>query len=91
MEFYENALKYSQIHRDACEKLADYHRDKYQNSNDPEEFRLAISYMDRQIEARPSCHDLVHRGLFYMHNLDIEEAIRDFEEALKYGPDEWVI
>lgn len=91
MEFYENALKYSKIFRDACEKLADYHRDKYQSSNDPEEFRLAISYMDRQIEERPSCHDLVHRGLFYMNNLDIEEAIRDFKEAIKYGPDEWVI
>lgn len=91
IECYERALNYTRIHRDACEKLADYHRDKYQDSNDPEEFKLAISYMDRQIEARPTCHDLVHRGLFYMHNLDIEEAIRDFEEALKYGPDEWVI
>lgn len=26
-----------------------------------------------------------------MHNMDIEEAVRDFTEALKYGPDEWVI
>lgn len=91
IECYENALKYAKIYRDACEKLADYHRDKYQRFNDPEEFKLAVGYMDRQIEERPTCHDLVHRGLLYMHNLDLEEAIRDFEEALKYGPDEWVI
>lgn len=91
MECYERSLNYSRTYRDACEKLADYHRDKYTESNDPEEFKLAISYMDRQIEADPNCHDLVHRGLFYMRNLDLEEAIRDFEEALKFSPDEWVI
>ncbi len=91
VECYEEALKYKQVHREACEKLADFYKERYQDRNDPEDFKKAIAYMDRQIEARPSCHDLVHRGLFYMHNMDIEEAIRDFEEALKYGPDEWVI
>lgn len=91
VECYEEALKYKQVHREACEKLADFYKERYQDQNDPEDFKKAIAYMDRQIEARPSCHDLVHRGLFYMHNMDIDEAIRDFEEALKYGPDEWVI
>lgn len=91
MECYEEALKYKDIHREACEKLADFYRDRYQEGNDPEDFKKAISYMDRQITARPSCHDLVHRGLFYMHNMDIDEALKDFHEALKYGPDEWVI
>ena len=91
MECYEEALKYKQVHREACEKLADFYRDRYQEGNDPEDFKKAIAYMDRQIEANPTCHDLVHRGLFYMHNMDIDEAVRDFEEALKYGPDEWVI
>lgn len=91
MECYEETLKYKQIHREACEKLADYYKERYQDQNNPEDFKKAISYMNRQIEARPTCHDLVHRGLFYMNNMDIDEAIRDFEEALKYGPDEWVI
>lgn len=91
MECYEEALKYKEIHREACEKLADFYRDRYQEGNDPEDFKKAIAYMDRQIKARPTCHDLVHRGLFYMHNMDIDEALSDFREALKYGPDEWVI
>ncbi len=91
MECYEEALKHKEIHREACEKLADYYKERYQDENNPEDFQKAVAYMDRQINARPTCHDLVHRGLFYMHNMDIDEAIRDFEEALKYGPDEWVI
>ncbi len=91
IECYEETLKYRQVHREACEKLANFYRDRYQDSNDPEDFRKAIGYMDRQIEAKPTCHDLVHRGLFYMYNMDIELAVKDFEEALKYGPDEWVI
>lgn len=91
MECYEEALKYKQVHREACEKLADFYRSQYREGNDPELFKKAISYMDRQIEAHATCHDLVHRGLFYMDNMDIDEAIRDFEEALKMEPDEWVI
>lgn len=91
MECFQETLKYKPIYREACEKLADFYRDRYQEGNDPEDFKKAISYMNQQIEARPSCHDLVHRGLFYMHNMDLNEAIEDFEEGLKYGPDEWVI
>ncbi|MCI9202091.1 MAG: tetratricopeptide repeat protein [Lachnospiraceae bacterium] len=91
IECYEEALKHRRTHREACEKLADFYQDRYQDTNDPKDFEKAIQYMDRQIEARPTCHDLVHRGLFYMRNMDIEKAIADFEEALKYGPDEWVI
>jgi len=91
MDCYRETLRYAKVHRQACEKLARYHRSRYENSADPKEFEQALSWLNRQIEAKPTCHDLIERSLLYMNNYDFEQALADCEEALKYDSDEWSI
>ena len=47
------------------------------------------AYISRQIAVTENCYYLVHRGLIYMNAMELDEAIRDFEKALTYVPEDW--
>ena len=85
----ETALELQEGYRDACEKLADYYREKYENQYRRADFDTAIAYISRQIAVTENCYYLVHRGLIYMNAMELDEAIRDFEKALTYVPEDW--
>lgn len=88
-ENFEKALELQEGYRDACEKLADYYREKYENQYRRADFDTAIAYISRQIAVTENCYYLVHRGLIYMNAMELDEAIRDFEKALTYVPEDW--
>lgn len=91
MECYRETLKHARVHREACEKLSRYYKNRYASTADPADYQTALSWITRQIEERPSCHDYIERSLLYMDNYDFEAALRDCDEALKLDPDEWCI
>lgn len=89
MEEYEKALKCQEGYRDANEKLADYHKDKYTSTYDMAEFEKAMGYLNRQLEYRENCYYLVEKGRLYMSAYRLEEAIEEFHKALTYEPEDW--
>ena len=88
-ENFEKALELQEGYRDACEKLADYYREKYEDQYKRADFDTSIAYISRQIAVTENCYYLVHRGLIYMNAMELDEAIRDFEKALEYVPEDW--
>lgn len=91
MECYRESLNHAKIHRLACEKLSRYYKDRYSDTADPADYNEALSWINRQLEAKPTCHDFIERSLLYMNNYEFEPALRDCEEALKLNPDEWSV
>ncbi|MCI8886764.1 MAG: tetratricopeptide repeat protein [Hungatella sp.] len=89
MEEYEKALQCQEAYRDANEKLADYYKDKYTSTYDQADFERAMGYLDRQLNYRENCYYLVERGRLYMSAYRLEEAIKEFEKALTYDPEDW--
>lgn len=91
IECYRESLKHAKIHRQACEKLSRYYRDRYSDTADIADYEEALAWITRQIEERPTCHDYIERSLLYMNNYDFEPALRDCEEAIKLDPGEWSV
>ncbi len=89
MECYKKALEYKEGYRDACEKIANYYKDRYNRFYDKADFELALSYINRQLAVRENCYYLVERGRIYMSAYKLKEAIRDFEKALEYVENDW--
>ncbi len=89
LECYKKALEYKEGYRDACEKIANYYKDRYNRFYDEADFDLALSYMNRQLAVRENCYYLVERGRIYMSAYKLEEAIKDFEKALEYVDNDW--
>lgn len=86
---YEKSLECQDGYRDACEKISEYYEDKYHKEYKKENLELAIKYLDRQIAVTESCYNYVCRGLVYLHVMDFEPAIRDFEKALEFDSNDW--
>lgn len=89
LECYKKALECKEGYRDACEKIADYYKDRYNRFYDKADFELALSYINRQLAVRENCYYLVERGRIYMSAYKLEEAIKDFEKALEYVENDW--
>lgn len=89
MECYKKALEYKEGYRDACEKIANYYKDRYNRFYDKADFELALSYINRQLAVRENCYYLVERGRIYMSAYKLKEAIKDFEKALEYVENDW--
>ena len=89
LECFKKTLEYKEGYRDACEKIADYYKDRYTSFYDEADYELALSYMNRQLAVKESCYYLVERGRIYMSAYKLNEAIRDFEKALEYVPNDW--
>lgn len=88
-EYYKKALERQEGYRDACEKISESYEKLYHKECRPEDFKKAVEYMDRQIEAVQSRYYYVCRGILYLDNLYLEEAVSDFEKALELEPDNW--
>lgn len=89
IENFEKVLELRNTYYDTCERLGNYYFRKYERTYEREYLEKAIEVGTRQVEANPHCYHYVTRGLYYMDSFDIENAIADFEEALKYDEDDW--
>lgn len=86
---FEQALEYSDVYVDACERLSDYYNRLYHRTYVKSYLEKALAYATRQVEATENCYFLVHRGLIFMNALLIDSAIADFEKALTYKQEDW--
>ena len=89
MEEYEKSLQCQEGYRNANEKLADYYKDKYNNTYDEADFEKALGYLDRQLKYHENCYYLVEKGRLFMSAYRLEEAIEQFQKALTYEVDDW--
>ena len=89
LTYYEKAVAEDSDYLDTAEKIIEIYMNRYRRNADPENFCLAIQYMDREVEKRENCYTLVHRGLMYMEAMELTKAIADFEKALTCAPDDW--
>lgn len=89
MEQFEKALECQEGYRDACEKLANYYKERYNATYDEADYEKALTYLNRQLAVRENCYYLVERGRLYMNVFKLQEAIRDFQKALEYSPKDW--
>lgn len=90
----ENFKKTAELepgYRNTYEKLADYYRDQYDDYCRREDFEQAIAYMDKQLEIKESSYYLVCRGLIYNDAMEVELAIKDYEKALEYNPEDSIV
>ena len=86
---YLEAVKINDSFRDVNEKLADLCMERYKRSFDVREYKKAVRYIDRQVELQENCYILVHRGLMHRAAMHLQKAIRDFEKALTFQPEDW--
>lgn len=78
-------------YRDAFEKLSDYYKDRYEDYGRQEDYEKALAYINRQLAIKENCYYLVCRGLIYDTAMDQEHAIQDYEKALEYSPEKWIV
>lgn len=86
---YEHVLSLQNTYGDTCERLSDYYSRRYHRTYHREYLDKALSYVSRQLEETENCYFLVSRGLLYMNAMDVEHAMQDFKNALKYREDDW--
>lgn len=89
IESYKEANRLEEGYRDACEKLADHYKERYQDEYKPEDYRLALEYINRQIAVRKNPSTLMSRGLVYMSAMELDAAIADFDKALELDGKNW--
>ncbi len=83
------AVKINDSYRDVNEKIADIYMERYKRNCDIREYKKAIQCIDRQVEIQENCYILVHRGLMHRAAMHLQKAIKDFEKALTYQPNDW--
>lgn len=79
-ELYEKALELEPNHHIAYGRLGIIQKNKG-NYND------AIDKLNKQLDINPHPFYFVHRGLIHQYLLNYKSALEDYEEALKYEPD----
>lgn len=89
LESYLECAKIDDSYRDVNEKIADLCMEQYRRTFDVREYKKAVQYMDRQVEQNENCYILVHRGLMHRAAMRLQKAIKDFEKALTYQPEDW--
>lgn len=89
LENYLKAVQYHDTYRDVNEKIADIYMERYRRNYAVKEYKNAIRYIDRQVEIQENCYILVHRGLMHRAAMHLQKAIKDFEKALTYQPEDW--
>ncbi len=89
LEQYLKAAEFHDTYRDVNEKIADLYMERYRKNYALQEYKNAIRYIDRQVEIRENCYILVHRGLMHRAAMRLQKAIKDFEKALTYQPEDW--
>ncbi len=89
LECFKKTLECQDGYRDTLELISDYYRERYNERYDEADYEKAIEYISRQLEFRKNCYYYVERGRIQMGAGRIQEAIEDFEEALKLQKDDW--
>jgi len=88
-ENYRKAAEIQESYRDVNEKIADICMERYKRSFAVREYKNAVHYIDRQVEQQENCYILVHRGLMHRAAMRLQKALKDFEKALTYQPEDW--
>ena len=83
------AAEFNDSYRDVNEKIADLCMERYKRTCDVRKYRKAIRHIDKEVEKQENCYILVHRGLMHRAAMRLQKAIRDFEKALTYQPEDW--
>ena len=68
--------------------IAEQYIEKYRRYGRKEDYKIAIEYENRQIDINPGAYVLVNRGLMYLDNGEFDNAIKDFEKAIEFEPDD---
>lgn len=86
---FVKAAEFNDSYRDVNEKIADLCMERYKRTCDVRKYRKAIRHIDKEVEKQENCYILVHRGLMHRAAMRLQKAIRDFEKALTYQPEDW--
>lgn len=89
LESFLEAVKWNDSYRDVNEKIADIYLERYKRTCAVEEYKQAVHYADLEVEKQEGCYILVHRGLMHRTAMRLQKAIRDFEKALTFQPEDW--
>lgn len=71
-------------HPYANNEAAEIYKKHYKEKYKSEDYRHAVEYAKRQVEINPSCYYYTDLGLVYLAGYEMKEAIKAFEEAIKY-------
>ena len=89
LENFLEAVKWNDSYRDVNEKIADLYMERYKRTCAVKNYKQAVHYADLEVEKQENCYILVHRGLMHRTAMRLQKAIRDFEKALTYQPEDW--
>ncbi|MCI8948805.1 MAG: tetratricopeptide repeat protein [Lachnospiraceae bacterium] len=88
---FKKAAELQNGYKDVNEKLSDYYKDRYEDYGRIEDYQMALSYINAQLQLKENCYYLICRGLIYDVAMEQELAIRDYEKAAEYSPDKWIV
>lgn len=86
-ERFKAALERMPDHQEANDKLMRIYQNRYVNTEQEAYFETALAYANKQIKNNDAGYFYVDRGLLFIDAYRFDEAISDFEEALKQNVD----
>jgi tetratricopeptide (TPR) repeat protein len=84
LDSFLKALGIDQEHPFANGGASKIYKKRIENKFTQEDYRHAVEYAKRQVEINPSCYYYTGLGLIYLEGYEMDEAIKAFEEAVKY-------
>lgn len=89
IENFEKTLELRETYRDACEKVMNHYKSRYESSCRKADLDRAVDCISRELKENESSYYLIERGRLHLNSFQLEPAIADFEKSLEYDADSW--
>lgn len=86
LKAYKKTRALNHKHGDVNDKLRKIYLKKFIETGNPISYELAIRYSEKQIAIKRTAYYLINEGLTFLEDYRLEEAMKDFELALKEDP-----
>ncbi len=86
-EQYKETIKKDPGHQDAYGNLTDYYINRYGDTEDEEDYKKAIDYIERQIVNCDDSYFRIKQALAYIEGYEFEKALESAELAVRQEPD----
>lgn len=87
VEQYIETVKKDPQHQDAYGNLTDYYINRYNDTEDEEDYKKAIDYIERQIVNCDDSYFRIKQALAYIEGYEFEKALESAELAVRQEPD----
>ncbi len=86
-KYYRRSLEVDKGHRNANNRLMNIYQYRYNKTENPEDYREAVKFADRQLENEADDYYYIERALLYLDGYELEKAYDDACKAVEINGD----